>query len=242
MDASVILVEPKYAGNTGSVARVMKNFGFNKLILGNPSFSLDDDECRKYAMHAQDLLENAIILSSFEDAMKKVDYMVGTTSIESRNDKHHLRKAMLAEDFAEEIYRLDGRVGIAFGREDYGLLNEEIERCDLLVKIPTSDVYPSMNLSHAVAVLLYEIFSSKYEPEEKILASRMEKEKMYEFFDKMLDVIGYPEYKKENTRMLFRRVMGRSMLSKWEYHTLMGVFKKAIRAAEKKYPYSTEKK
>jgi len=234
MDAFIILVEPKYPGNTGSVARVMKNFGFSNLILVNPAFSIDEDECRKYAMHAQDVLDNALILSSFEELVDSIDYLVGTTSIESRNDRHHLRKAMMVKDFAREIYKMDGRIGIAFGREDYGLLNSEIEKCDLLVKIPTSDVYPSMNLSHAVAVLLYEIFSSRYEPEERILASGMEKEKMYEFFDALLDAINYPEYKKENTRILFRRVMGRSMLSKWEYHTLMGVFKKAIRAAEKK--------
>jgi len=185
-------------------------------------------------MHAQDVLDNALILSSFEELVDSIDYLVGTTSIESRNDRHHLRKVMMVKDFAREIYKMDGRIGIAFGREDYGLLNSEIEKCDLLVKIPTSDIYPSMNLSHAVAVLLYEIFSSRYEPEERILASGMEKEKMYEFFDALLDAINYPEYKKENTRILFRRVMGRSMLSKWEYHTLMGVFKKAIRAAEKK--------
>ena len=234
MDAFIILVEPKYPGNTGSVARVMKNFGFSNLILVNPAFSIDEDECRKYAMHAQDVLDNALILSSFEELVDSIDYLVGTTSIESRNDRHHLRKAMMVKDFAREIYKMDGRIGIAFGREDYGLLNSEIEKCDLLVKIPTSDVYPSMNLSHAVAVLLYEIFSSRYEPEERILASGMEKEKMYEFFDALLDAINYPEYKKENTRILFRRVMGRSMLSKWEYHTLMGVFKKAIRAAERK--------
>ncbi|MCD6481600.1 MAG: RNA methyltransferase [Thermoplasmata archaeon] len=234
MDAFIILVEPKYPGNTGSVARVMKNFGFSNLILVNPAFSIDEDECRKYAMHAQDVLDNALILSSFEELVDSIDYLVGTTSIESRNDRHHLRKVMMVKDFAREIYKMDGRIGIAFGREDYGLLNSEIEKCDLLVKIPTSDVYPSMNLSHAVAVLLYEIFSSRYEPEERILASGMEKEKMYEFFDALLDAINYPEYKKENTRILFRRVMGRSMLSRWEYHTLMGVFKKAIRAAEKK--------
>jgi len=234
MDAFIILVEPKYAGNTGSIARIMKNFDFRKLILINPSFSLDDDECRKYAMHAQDILDNAMILSSFDEAIEMMDYVVGTTSIESRNDRHHLRKAMIAREFAREIQKMDGKVGIAFGREDYGLLNEEIEKCDLLVKIPTSDVYPSMNLSHAVAVLLYEIFAIEYEPQDRILASGKEKEKMYEFFDKLLDTIDYPEYKKENTRILFRRIMGRSMLSKWEYHTLMGVFKKAIRAAEKK--------
>jgi len=61
-----------------------------------------------------------------------------------------------------------------------------------------------------------------------VLIDGKEKEKLYEFFDKLLDAINYPEFKKENTKILFRRVIGRAMLSKWEYHTLMGVFKKAI--------------
>jgi len=235
MEIAVILVEPKYAGNVGAVARIMKNFGFSKLLLVNPSFSLDSDECRKFAMHAQEIIDNAELLQSFNEALQKVDFMVGTTSIESKDDKHHLRKAILARDFAKEIYKMEGKIGIAFGREDYGLLNEEIKKCDLLVKIPTSDEYPALNLSHAVCILLYELFVQKYEPMEIILADRKEKEKMYEFFDKLLDAINYPEYKKENTRILFRRIIGRAMLSKWEYHTLMGVFKKAIQAAGKEY-------
>ena len=74
----------------------------------------------------------------------------------------------------------------------------------------------------------------KYEPPEFILADGREKEKMYEFFDRLLKAIKYPEHKMENTRIMFRRIMGRAMLSKWEYHTLMGVFKKAIQAAESK--------
>jgi len=86
MEAFVILVEPKYAGNAGAVARVMKNFGFKNLVLVNPAFSLDEDECRKFAMHAQEIIDNAELLNSFDEALEKVDYMVGTTSIESRDD------------------------------------------------------------------------------------------------------------------------------------------------------------
>ena len=57
MGFSIILVEPKYGGNTGSIARIMKNFGFQDLILVNPVFSIDNDNCRKFAMHAQDILD-----------------------------------------------------------------------------------------------------------------------------------------------------------------------------------------
>ncbi len=233
MEFYIILVEPKYAGNAGSVARVMKNFGFSNLILVSPKFSLDDEDCIKFAMHAYDIIEKAKVYDNFDEVVKKMDYVVGTSSIESKDDKHHLRKAFTARQFAKEIYKLDGKIGIAFGREDYGLLNEEIKKCDLLVKIPTSDEYPSLNLSHAVCIVLYELFVSKYNPVEINLADGKEKEKLYEFFEKLLDAINYPEHKKENTKILFRRVIGRAMLSKWEYHSLMGVFKKAIQSLKK---------
>ncbi len=233
MEIFVILVEPKYPGNVGAVARVMKNFGFTKLVIVSPSFSLNHDDCRKYAMHAQDIIDNAILMRNFDEVVEYMDYIVGTTAIESKDDKHHLRKAFTARKFANEIYKLEGRIGIAFGREDYGLLNEEIKKCDLIVKIPTHDEYPVMNLSHAVCIILYELFVNKYKPLEIILADGKEKEKLYEFFDKLLDAIEYPEFKKENARILFRRVIGRAMLSKWEYHTLMGIFKKAIEKSRK---------
>ncbi|MEA2054779.1 MAG: RNA methyltransferase [Candidatus Thermoplasmatota archaeon] len=227
MELFVILVEPKYSGNVGAVARVMMNFGFRNLIIVSPSFSVDNDDCRKMAVHAQDILDNAVILDSFGEALKHVDYMVGTSSIDSKNEKHHLRNALPLKEFSSEVYRMEGAVGIAFGREDYGLFNEELKQCDVMLKIPTSDAYPSLNLSHAAGVVLYELFSQRREFEQPRLADRIEKEKLYEYFDKLLESINYPDHKKENTKVMFRRIIGRAMLSKWEYHTLMGVFKKS---------------
>lgn len=234
MEFFVILVEPKYAGNVGAVARIMKNLGFSNLVIVNPAFNIQNDECRKFAMHAQDIIDNAIILKNFKEALSKVDYMAGTSAIESKNDKHHLRKSFTPKKFAEEIYKMEGKIGIAFGREDYGLLNEEIKDCDLLIKIPASDAYPTLNLSHAVCIVLYELFVNRYKPKEVLLADGKEKEKLYEFFDLLLQEINYPDFKMEKTSILFRRIIGRAMLSKWEYHTLMGVLKKAIQASRKK--------
>jgi len=231
MEFSIILVEPKYAGNAGAVARIMKNFGFNNLWFISPKFSIDDKECIKYSMHAYDIIKNAKILSSFDDVVKKVDYVVGTSSKVSDKDNQHVRKYFYIKEFADEIRKMEGKIGIAFGREDYGLVNEELKKCDLLVKIPTSFDYPSMNLSHAVAILLYEIYHAIQQPKHGkiIYADGKEKEMLHKFFDEFLNKINYPEYKKESTKILFRRIIGRAMLSKWEFHTLMGVFKKAIK-------------
>ncbi|KAA0003916.1 MAG: RNA methyltransferase [Thermoplasmata archaeon] len=224
---TVILTEPKYAGNVGAVARAMMNFDFKDLLIISQSFIITD-ECRKMAVHAQKILDNARIVDSFDEALKNVDYMVGTSSIDTKSEKKHLRRAVSLKKFAQQIYDIEGKVGISFGREDYGLLNEEIKKCDLLVKIPTSETYPSLNLSHAVSIVLYELYSSQRKDIEPRLAGRIEKETLYAHFDKLLDAINYPEHKKENTKILFRRIIGRAMLSKWEYHTLMGVLKKAI--------------
>ncbi|MDH7506490.1 MAG: RNA methyltransferase [Candidatus Thermoplasmatota archaeon] len=220
----IILVEPKYSGNIGFIARVMANFDFNNLYLVNPCKL--DDECFVRAMHAQNVLDDAKIFSSFEECIKNFDYLVATSSIESKSEKKHLRNAVLLEDFCKKIYEVDGKIGIVFGREDYGLYNEEIASCDIMLKIPTSEKYPSMNLSHSVAVVLYSLYiykDKKLKIKKTRALGKIEKEKLFSFFSDLLDEINYPEHKKEKTKIMFKRVMGRAMPSKWEYHTLMGV-------------------
>ncbi|MCD6512723.1 MAG: RNA methyltransferase [Thermoplasmata archaeon] len=229
-DITIILVEPKYAGNAGAVARLIKNFAFKHLWLISPKFSLEDDDCIKYSMHAYDVIENARIFDSFDDVIKEIDYLAGTTSVISNDDEHHLRKYMDVRDFAEMVNKIDGRIGIAFGREDYGLFNEEIMKCDILINIPTSSVYPTMNLSHSVAIVLYELFRAKgIEKPDIEPASKMEVEKLHETFSELLRSVSYPEYKRQHAEIIFRRIIGRAVISKWEYHNLMGVLKKAMR-------------
>jgi TrmH family RNA methyltransferase len=234
MDCSVILVEPKYAGNTGAVARLMKNFDVFRLVVVNPAFSLEDDECRKYAVHAQNILDAARVVDTFDQAADAVDILAATTSIESRDDRRHLRKAILAETFARQMRQVKGRVGVVFGREDYGLFNEELGKCDLVVKIPTSDVYPCLNLAQSVGIVLYELYRQRRPVVDMFVETDgAEKRRLYEFFDALLNVSDYPVYKREKTSIMFRRIIGRSMLSAWEYHTIMGVFKRAVRRCER---------
>jgi len=203
------------------------NFDFDKLCLINPCNL--DDECYVRSVHADKILDNARIFSSFEDAIKDIDYLVATSSIETKTDKKHLRNPVLLEDLAEKIFELDGKVGLVFGRENYGLYNDEIASCDIMLRIPTSESYLSLNLSHAVNLVLYELYNKKtFEPREKRIIGRMEKEKLFDFFSNLLEEINYPKHKKEKTNVMFRRIMGRAMPSKWEYHTLMGVFSRAL--------------
>jgi TrmH family RNA methyltransferase len=205
----------------------MANFNFKNLHLINPCEL--DDECHARAMHAYGIIDNAKIFSSFEDAIKKIDFLVATSSIESKNDKRHLRNAISLENLSENLVEIDGNIGLVFGREDYGLFNEEISTCDVLLRIPTSESYLSLNLSHAVSLVLYSLFiSRKSEPKQTITIGKIEKEKLYNFFSQLLEEINYPSHKKENTEIMFKRIMGRAIPSKWEYHTLMGVFSKTL--------------
>lgn len=223
----IVLVEPKNSGNIGAVARAMMNFDATHLYLVNPCEL--DNACYARAMHATKILDNAQTFSCFEDAIENLDYLVATSSIESKTDKRHLRNPVLLEDFSEKIFDAKGKVGLVFGREDYGLFNEEIAACDIMLKIPTSESYPSLNLSHAVTIVLYSIYLKKAcIPERRRAIGSVEKKKLFEFFAQLLDDIDYQPHKKEHTKIMFKRIMGRAIPSKWEYHTLMGVFSKTL--------------
>ncbi len=210
----------------------MMNFGFTSLYLVNPCIL--DDECYTRAMHAHSILENARLFSSFTDAIADRDYLIATSSIESLNEKRHLRNAFVLHELSEKIGRIEGAIGLVFGREDYGLYNEEIAACDALLKIPTSEAYPSMNLSHAVSLVLYMLYVQTISPKKRRTIGKLEKEKLYAFFTELLEEINYPEHKKEHTEIMFKRIMGRAMPSTWEYHTLMGVFSRAVEQVKRK--------
>jgi len=211
----------------------MANFGFSNLVLVNPCTL--DDECYARAKHAFQILDDAQVFPSFSDAVKNMDYLVASSSIDYKSDKKHLRNPVYLDSFAGSIFDIDGRVGLVFGREDYGLFNDEIASCDIMLRIPSSESYSSINLSHAVSLVLYPLFvKNNFEPKIRRDIGTLEKEKLNMFFSDLLDEIDYPRHKKEKTKIMFKRIMGRSMPSKWEYHTLMGVFSRSLNRVKKK--------
>ncbi|MDD2665546.1 MAG: RNA methyltransferase [Methanocellales archaeon] len=223
MRYDVVLVEPKYEGNVGSVARVMKNFGFTDLVLVNPSEL--GDLSRAMASHAIDILDNCKIACSFEEAVATSDLIVGTTGTAGTSDDEHIRMPFYAP--AELKEKLDKKVGVislVFGREDAGLSNEELKQCDMILKIPTSDEYPVMNLSHAVAVILYEL--SGIPPGKINLAKHDDLERLYAHCGSVLEQVGYPEHKCAKTLLMLRRILGRAILTGREVQTLRGILRK----------------
>lgn len=225
MKTKIILVEPKTSGNIGAIARLIKNFESDGMVLINPCEL--DDEAEKRAMHAMDVLESAEVENSFRDAVSDYDLVVGTSGISTDKDKRFIRKAESALDFSEDIKDYDGDVAVVFGREDQGLSNQELKYCDRLIRIPASDEYPVLNLSHAVGIVLYEIFKKRRGKgaldRDEELADESERERMIETFSDILDEINYPEHKKRKTLVMFRKILGRATTTRWEYHRLMGV-------------------
>ena len=205
----------------------MMNFDFKNLYLINPTNI--DDECYIRAVHADKILDDAKIFSSFKDSIREIDYLVATSSIESKTDKRHLRNSIILEEFCEKINEIDGKIGLIFGREDYGLFNEEISLCDAMIKIHTSEIYQTLNLSHSVGIVLYSIFIKNFSPKIKKNIGKIEKEKLFEYINSLLNEINYPKHKKEKTKIMIKRLLGRSIPSKWEYHTLMGVLSRTLK-------------
>ena len=235
----VIIVAPKYEGNLGAIARAMKNFGLDSLRLIEACEI--GDECYRRSKHAKDIIENAEKYSNFEDALRDIEFVVGTTGLVNTNIKRTIRNPLSVREFVPRVRDIPGNVGLVFGREDYGLYDDELKKCDIVITIPTDSEYRIMNLSHAAAVVfyeLYEITKQKYDKRRDIegtlkkklkanMAREFENELLYEQFKLLLDDIDYPDYKKENTAILFRRLIGRAFPTKWDFHTLMGVFKRA---------------
>lgn len=226
MKLRVVLVEPMYDGNVGSVARAMKNFGFHNLVLVNPCKI--DDFGRAMSAHARDVLEGARVVGSLEEAIDGANLVVGTTGKRLRNEDKHLRlhlrvPCLTPAELREKLDGKSGEVAILLGREDVGLTNDELTACDMVVSIPTSEDYPIMNLSHAAAVLFYELSSAN--EGETDMASRNSLILLQDRVRAMLHEVNYPEHKVEYIVLMFRRIFGRAELTEREARTILGVIK-----------------
>lgn len=227
MRVRVIFVEPRHEGNIGAVARAMRNFDAEDLVLVNPCrFGA---EARKRAMHGVGILENARVEANFADATKGADLLVGTSGIDTDSERHFARISVTPSELASRVAPMDGLVALVLGREDSGLYEEEIERCDLLVTIPASEAYPILNVSHAATIVLYELRAARTAVRPRRKASGLEKERLYEALQDLMEATDYPRHKRGRTQVMFRRVMGRAVPSKWEFHALMGVLQRATK-------------
>lgn len=150
----IVLVNTSHPGNMGSAARAMKTMGLTQLVLVDPQ-ELPDDNAIALAAGASDILANARIVPTLDDAIADCGLVIGT-SARSRT----LSWPMLDPREAGDKAVLEGRkhpVALVFGRERTGLTNDELQKCHFHVAIPANPEYSSLNLAMAVQTLSYEV-------------------------------------------------------------------------------------
>lgn len=149
-----VLVRPIFLGNIGSVARVLKNFGFERVRLVDPPRNYKDAEARKMSVGAFDVLKRCEVFPTLSDALKDVSFAVGTTSGQSRA----VSPLPLLEVVPAAVRASQKNVvAFVFGDERDGLTRDELMRCHRLIAIPTNPDFPALNVAQAVGIIAYEL-------------------------------------------------------------------------------------
>jgi tRNA/rRNA methyltransferase len=235
----VVLVGTKHSGNVGSVARAMKNFGLDDLILVAPRCEVDR-QAYALASHASDVLERARIVETTVEALSGCTLVLGTTARPRASASY---RVLAPRDAVAKLPR-DG-AAVMFGPEDTGLSNNDLDLCQMTVNIPTA-AYASLNLAQAVNVLVYEWFIAKVSgepitstgsrpapPAESAPAPRDEIEPMIGQLMDLLLHIGYTdELKATSVEHMFRRLIDRATPTSREVAALRGLWSQARWAAD----------
>jgi len=191
-----------------------------------------------YAKHARHILKNALIVERLQDC--NCDVLVGTTA-KVGTDYHLPRSPIKPCDLAEALSSnskvLFNSIGLVFGREGTGLRNDELALCDFTVTIPCSKKYGTMNLSHAIGIILYELFQEtalETTTSHIRAATFVEHERALALIEDVLASLPFvTEQKRETQRAVWKRVLGRSFLTGREMASLMGFFSKVLKAVRK---------
>ena len=162
----VILCRPEESRNVGAVCRAMANNSLKTLRIVGKKQDFDEERVRILAIHAAPIWENAQFFGSITEASADCVLCAGTT----RRRGKKRGKLLLPEEFAETAAKIsaDGKIAVVFGNERTGLEEEELDECTMGVTIPSSDEFGSLNLSHAVQIISYEIFRKKLSEKNKI--------------------------------------------------------------------------
>jgi len=240
---SVVLVKPEHAGNIGSIARLMENFNFKKLVIFNPIEEIEkifSYETQGFAMHGKDILFNAEVitiqdqedhLSKFKKYLEGFDLVIATTA-KGESYSNIRRLAIFPEDLIFPKSETPLKIAILFGKESRGLTNEEINFVDILLRIPTGFNYPTLNISHACGIVLYEIFKKinvltiGRGKNPVLYANKEDRLTLYKFIDRLIEKLKIRSHKKENVFFAFKNVFERAFMSKKELSLITGLFSK----------------
>ncbi len=226
----IVLCNPSHNGNIGSAARAMKTMGISQLILVSPTVTLDDHSLA-LASNAKDILENALILDSLDQALSDTTIAIALTS-RKREFSHNLStpKEIMPEIFSS--INNNEKVAIVFGAERTGLSIEQLEKCNRMVTIPGNPEYFSLNLAQAVQIMCYEIYSN-YNPSLEHLknnitkASAIDNQGILNHLDEVLKKTNYYKHKNE-TRIVrhLQHIIHKANLERDEVDLIRGILRR----------------
>jgi TrmH family RNA methyltransferase len=228
---SIVLVRTKTPGNIGAVARSMMNMGLSRLVLVRPPQD-DQGEAMKFAAGAESILREAVRTETLQEAVAGQRLVIGT----SRHLGRHRRNIATPREMALRIVPLlpQNRTALVFGREVNGLDNKDLALCNELIAIPSSDAFPSLNLSHAVTIVAYELFlaaAAGPASGEKTLAQTEELEGFYQHLQKVLEDSGFlGPHNKDHIMTSLRQLFGRSRLEQRDINILRGILSAIVRS------------
>ena len=224
---SFILHKPQLSENIGACARALKNFNFKKLVVINPKPIFPNDKIIATSVGAKDIIKNSRVYETLEPAIKKVDFIIATTSrFRNKNIKHIKLNDLKKIDFRKKIAFL-------FGSEASGLSNNEISYVNYTLQIPTNPDFKSLNLSHSVIIIcqvvanIIKLKDSKYFKSSKVkLASKKEIQSMVNLCVKNLEERNFFKSTEKKPIMLenLRSIFYKMELSKKETRILSSVF------------------
>ena len=155
----VILVEPNGSLNVGSVARLCSNFEVDELRIVSPKCNIFSLEAKKMALKGQKFIDNCKIFNNLENAIVDCDLVLASCGRIEVSKDSFLESLEDINNWAISFKKINN-LAIIFGREDRGLTNDELLLANKTFNIPTSKNNPSLNLSHAVSIVLYELNKS----------------------------------------------------------------------------------
>jgi tRNA/rRNA methyltransferase len=238
-NARVVLVRPHYPGNLGSVARAMCNFGLNQWTLVDPFADPRSEEARRLATHGEHLLEQAAVVATLDDAVADCRVVLATSAnVEGVYRTHNYgRPDELFPAYVEALN--DGPCALVFGPEPSGLSNVEIARCHGLIRIHTDSRCPSLNLSHAVAICLYELRKVEREqagaslrPTQKVAAFADQERMFASLRDALIDIHYLWGPKADSLMHAVRHLIARARPSPNEVRILFGLARQLRWVAE----------
>ena len=220
----IVLIDPSHPGNIGSVARAMKNMAITDLVLVRPR-SFPHAESNALAAGADDILANARVVSTVSEAVADCGFIAGTTS----RPRSYYWEFTTPRDVAARITGLPGenRAALLFGSERYGLGTDDLQYCNVLVRIPANPEYCSLNLAMSVQLLTYEILMAREQPHSETqlelpLAPAGDVEHFYNHLHEVLNEIDFDDRTGHLMERL-RRLFNRAQLDRNELNILRGI-------------------